>query len=216
MLLKVRYPNRIFLLRGNQENRQKSQDNGFYDECLSKYGNANIWKYFTDVFDYFPLAAIVESKIFCVHSGISPDIETLEQINKIDRIQETPPYGPLRDFLYSKPDDILGWTQAYRPKVNPPYIFGYDITEKFINDNKLNMIIRGNAIEDNGYSWYHKKQTLSICSVPNYAYRFGNKAAIIEFDEYLNNIILQFLPNPIQRRKDQNKDFNRRIPDYFL
>ena len=78
------------------------------------------------------------------------------------------------------------------------------------------MIIRGNAIEDNGYSWYHKKQTLSICSVPNYAYRFGNKAAIIEFDEYLNNIILQFLPNPIQRRKDQNKDFNRRIPDYFL
>ena len=216
LLLKVRYPNRIFLLRGNHENRQISQIHGFYDECLSKYGNANIWKYFTDVFDYLPLAAIVESKIFCVHSGLSPDIETLEQINKLDRIQETPPEGPLKDFLCSYPDDVLGWNQAYRPRINPPYKFGYGITEKFNRDNKLNMLIRGHELFNNGYSWYHKKQILTIFSAPNYTYRFGNKAAIIEFDEYLNNIILQFIPNPIQRRKDQNKDFNRRIPDYFI
>ncbi len=37
---------------------------GFYDECLRKYGNANVWKYFTDLFDYLPLTALVDSKYF--------------------------------------------------------------------------------------------------------------------------------------------------------
>ena len=110
----------------------------------------------------------------------------------------------------------LCWNQAYRPRVNPPYIFGYDITEKFNRDNKLNMIIRGHELDDKGYSWCHYKQTLTIFSGHNYAYRFGNKAAIIEFDEYLKITILQFSPNPIKIRKDQNNDFNRRIPDYFI
>ena len=33
---------------------------GFYDECLRKYGNANVWKTFTELFDYLPLTAVVE------------------------------------------------------------------------------------------------------------------------------------------------------------
>jgi diadenosine tetraphosphatase ApaH/serine/threonine PP2A family protein phosphatase len=36
---------------------------GFYDECLRKYGNANVWKYFTDLFDYLPLTALVEHSV---------------------------------------------------------------------------------------------------------------------------------------------------------
>jgi hypothetical protein len=38
---------------------------GFYDECLRKYGNANVWKYFTDLFDYLPLTALVENQVTC-------------------------------------------------------------------------------------------------------------------------------------------------------
>ncbi len=59
--LKVRFPDRITILRGNHESRQITQVYGFYDECLRKYGNANVWKYFTDLFDYFPLTAVVEN-----------------------------------------------------------------------------------------------------------------------------------------------------------
>jgi serine/threonine-protein phosphatase 6 catalytic subunit len=51
---------------------------GFYDEVLRKYGNANAWKYCTDVFDHLPLAAIIEGKVLCIHGGLSPDIKTID------------------------------------------------------------------------------------------------------------------------------------------
>jgi len=61
--MQVRFPNRITILRGNHESRQITQVYGFYDECLRKYGNPNVWKYFTDLFDYLPLTAIVDGQV---------------------------------------------------------------------------------------------------------------------------------------------------------
>ena len=61
--LKVRYKDRLFLLRGNHESRQMTKVYGFYDECLNKYGNANVWKALTDLFDYFPLAATIDDQV---------------------------------------------------------------------------------------------------------------------------------------------------------
>ena len=61
--LKVRYRDRITILRGNHESRQITQVYGFYDECLRKYGNANVWNFFTDLFDYLPMTALVAEKV---------------------------------------------------------------------------------------------------------------------------------------------------------
>lgn len=70
--LKVRFPNRIHILRGNHESRQITQVYGFYDECLRKYGNANVWKYFTDVFDYLPLSALIENQVRPARPNAAP------------------------------------------------------------------------------------------------------------------------------------------------
>merc|ERR1711973_726628 len=88
--LKVRYPERITILRGNHETRQITQVYTFYDECMKKYGNANAWRYLTDLFDYLPLTALVEDQIFCLHGGLSPSIDTLDHIRLVDRLQEVP------------------------------------------------------------------------------------------------------------------------------
>lgn len=91
---------------------------GFYDECLRKYGNANVWKHFTDTFDYLPMTAVVADRIFCLHGGLSPSIDTLDHARDLDRVQEVPHEGPMCDLVWSDPDDRC----AFHRHTPPPPI----------------------------------------------------------------------------------------------
>ncbi|KAA0201418.1 hypothetical protein HAZT_HAZT007665 [Hyalella azteca] len=104
LALQVRYPDRITLIRGDHESRQITQVYGFYDECLRKYGSSTVWRYCTEIFDYLSLSAIIDGKIFCVHGGLSPSIQSLDHICTIDRKLEVPHDGPMCDLLWSDPE----------------------------------------------------------------------------------------------------------------
>lgn len=203
---KVRYRKRITLTRGNHESRQITQVYGFYDECLRKYGNANVWKYFTDLFDYFPLTAVVENQVFCLHGGLSPQINTIDHIISLDRVQEVPHEGPMCDLLWSDPDDRAGWGISPR---GAGYTFGQDISEQFSQTNGLTLISRAHQLVMEGYNWSHDKRVVTIFSAPNYCYRCGNQAGIMELDAQLEYTFLQFDPAP--RRGEEA--VSKRTPD---
>ena len=207
--LKVRYPDRVTITRGNHESRQITQVYGFYDECMRKYGNAAVWKYFTDLFDYLPLTALIENQIFCLHGGLSPSIDTLDHIRQQDRVQEVPHEGPICDLLWSDPDERCGWGISPR---GAGYTFGKDISEQFNHTNNLTLIARAHQLVMEGYNWTHERHVVTIFSAPNYCYRCGNQAAILEIDENLKYTFLQFDPAP---RKSEPLPV-KKTPDYFL
>lgn len=80
-----------------------------------KYGNTNVWEYFCEVFDYLPISAVIECRIFCVHAGMAPEITTLDQINAIERVGELPSDGAYYNLLWSDLEEgIEGWHGAPR------------------------------------------------------------------------------------------------------
>lgn len=153
---------------------------------MRKYGNVNVWRYFTDLFDLLPLSAVVENSMFGLHGGLSPSLETLDQVRELDRKQEVPHEGPICDLLWSDPDERSGWGISPR---GAGYIFGEDISTKFNHTNGLKLIMRAHQLVINGYSWHHNKNVVTIFSAPNYCYRCGNEAAIMEVDENMNQIL---------------------------
>ena len=220
LVLKVRYKDRITILRGNHESRQITQVYGFYDECQRKYGNSNVWRIFTDLFDYLPMTALVEDRIFCLHGGLSPSIETLDYARGLDRFDEPPHDGPMCDLVWSDPDDRTGWGISPR---GAGFTFGQDITEKFNHKNGLSFIARAHQLVMDGYQWTHKKGVVTIFSAPNYCYRCGNQAAIMEVDDVFDSTegedvynhckFTKFDPAP---REEGWKNNSQRRPDYFL
>ncbi|KAL9316703.1 hypothetical protein ACSQ67_017704 [Phaseolus vulgaris] len=207
----VRYPDRITLIRGNHESRQITQVYGFYDECLRKYGSVNVWRYCTDIFDYLSLSALIENKIFSVHGGLSPAISTLDQIRTIDRKQEVPHDGAMCDLLWSDPEDIVeGWGLSPR---GAGFLFGGSVVTSFNHSNNIDYICRAHQLVMEGYKWMFNNQIVTVWSAPNYCYRCGNVAAILELDGNLNKQFRVFDAAPQESRGTPAK---KPAPDYFL
>ncbi|KAB8342830.1 hypothetical protein FH972_022428 [Carpinus fangiana] len=256
LCLKVRYPDRITLIRGNHESRQITTVYGFYDECIRKYGTANVWRYCCEVFDYLALGALVTGAstqleqidsvmaetgeqeemteedevevlnsqngvisrfprrwpehndgdapsspgpsgtgasgsssgsrntdcgaVFCVHGGLSPLIDTLDKIRLIDRKQEVPHEGAMCDLLWSDPDEIASWGLSPR---GAGFLFGGDIVKQFNHNNNISLIARAHQLVMEGFKEMFDSTIVTVWSAPNYCYRCGNVAAILELSE---------------------------------
>lgn len=220
LVLKLRYPSRIFLLRGNHESRQITQSYGFYNECLNKYATGlgegvAVWKKITGVFDYLSLAAKIDEEIFCVHGGLSPNIQTIEQINLIDRFKEIPHDGPMADLVWSDPETFLQMDENFQVSTRGAgYLFGEEVVKSFCKRNKLKKIFRAHQLCQEGVQEHFNGLLTTVWSAPNYCYRCGNKAVIVEV-----NAVESYYYNTFEESQDYKLKTDRDVlmlnPSYF-
>ena len=107
--LKIEFPDRIFLLRGNHESAYCTVNYGFQAEILRKY-DQEIYQALLQCFNSLPLIAVLNGTFVSMHGGISPEMQNLQQANQINRNQEIPTNGMLCDIVWSDPTDKNPYT----------------------------------------------------------------------------------------------------------
>ena len=164
---KCLYPRAMFLTRGNHEAKSMNRMYGFDGEVRAKYTN-QMAEFFAEIFCFLPLGCVLNAKVLVVHGGLfsRPDV-TLDDLRRIDRNREPPEEGDMCDILWSDPMDEEGLGPSKRGvAVN----FGPDVTEKFLERNNLELLVRSHEMKEEGYEVAHNGKCITIFSAPNYWY----------------------------------------------
>jgi serine/threonine-protein phosphatase PP1 catalytic subunit len=154
---KIKFPQHIFLLRGNHETQAITKMYGFFDEVKRRY-NPPLWRNFCTMFNYMPVSALVDERILCMHGGLSPDLtqKDLSHINtRIQRPCDVPDFGLMCDLLWSDPADpdqqqrrphrigglrnMPGWTDNDR---GVSYKFNEAVVKAFCERHEIDLICR--------------------------------------------------------------------------
>ncbi|KAL3793326.1 hypothetical protein HJC23_003836 [Cyclotella cryptica] len=179
---KIMYPENFFILRGNHESAGINRIYGFYDECKRRY-SIRLWKVFSDVFNCLPVSAIVDEKILCMHGGLSPEMERLQQIADLHRPCDVPDVGLMCDLLWSDPDTgVNGWAENDR---GVSFVFGADVVAAFLEQHDLDLLVRAHQVVEDGYEFFAGRRLVTLFSAPNYCGEFDNAGGMISVDENL-------------------------------
>ncbi len=213
MALKLKYPDQIFLLRGNHEDRAINAVYGFGDECRLRLhedikSSDSVYQAINNAFSWLPLAAIIEEKILCIHGGIGPNIRKLEDLQRISRPIDISQDGAtkdqtvLLDALWSDPtatDTELGYRRNFiRDNGSAESImkFGSDKVQQFLESNKLELIIRGHEIALDGFDTFANSKLITVTSCTNYCGKHNNSACILVVQKTFEIAPKLLLPAP--------------------
>lgn len=179
---KIKYPENFFLLRGNHECANVTRVYGFYDECKRRC-NIKTWKTFIDTFNALPLAAIVAGKIFCVHGGLSPVLNSMDEIRHVSRPTDVPDFGLINDLLWSDPTDSPNeWEDNER---GVSYCYNKVAINKFLNKFGFDLVCRAHMVVEDGYEFFNDRSLVTVFSAPNYCGEFDNWGAVMSVSEGL-------------------------------
>ncbi|KAI9075809.1 hypothetical protein K1719_042295 [Acacia pycnantha] len=205
LALKIEYPENVHLIRGNHEAADINALFGFRIECIERMGeNDGIWAWtrFNQLFNYLPLAALIEKKIICMHGGIGRSIHSVEQIEKLER-PITMDAGSiiLMDLLWSDPTENDS-VEGLRPNARGPGLvtFGPDRVTEFCKKNKLQLIIRAHECVMDGFERFAQGQLITLFSATNYCGTANNAGAILVVGRGLVVVpkLIHPLPPPLQ------------------
>ncbi|KAM0748455.1 Metallo-dependent phosphatase [Meredithblackwellia eburnea MCA 4105] len=196
--LKIWYPNTLFLLRGNHECRHLTDYFTFKLECKHKYSE-KVYDACMESFCTLPLAAVMNKQFLCIHGGLSPELNTLDDLRAINRFREPPTHGLMCDVLWADPLEEFGNEKNSDGFIHNhvrgcSYFFTYTAACQFLERNGLLSIIRAHEAQDAGYRMYRKTKTtgfpsvMTIFSAPNYLDVYNNKAAVLKYENNVMNI----------------------------
>lgn len=134
------------------------------------------------LFEYLPLAATVNNKIFCVHSGIGDNIKTLDDILNIKKPINIYDNQKVIDLLWGCPIGNNLKEEYSGNNVTTPLrkrYFSEDQTLEFMKNNNLDLIIRSHDIVEKGFEKMYNNRVVSICSSTNYCNTHNNDGGII-------------------------------------
>lgn len=168
---------------------------GFTDftKSASSY-DVDIWRSFCNLFNCLPISAIVENKIFCIHGGLSPLLNSMSQIENFIRPMEVPEDGLLCDLLWSDPTvGAEDWEENDR---GTGICFGVRKVEAFCQKFHFDLICRAHQAVMDGYEFPFpdSQSVVTVFSAPNYCYEYDNRAAILHVDKDLYCSFTQIEP----------------------
>lgn len=198
LALALKYPDNIFLLRGNHEFKDICLHYGFHTEITDIYNDDALFSHFLGVMELLPLAAVVNGTIFCVHGGISPNLHKLSDIEEIKR----PPDGSqlLSDIMWSDPATTTEtFSQSRRGSGR---LFGVGAINNFLTENHLTKIIRAHQFIESGVQQFGNGILFTVFSSCNYRYEDSNKCGLVKVKEDGEIEAFAFDALPMLRRRD--------------
>ncbi|KAL7608023.1 serine/threonine-protein phosphatase BSL3 [Lactuca sativa] len=184
LALKVEYPQNVHLIRGNHEAADINALFGFRIECIERMGERDgiwVWHRINRLFNWLPLAALIEKKIICMHGGIGRSINHIEQIENLQRpITMEAGSIVLMDLLWSDPTENDS-VEGLRPNARGPGLvtFGPDRVMEFCNNNDLQLIVRAHECVMDGFERFAQGHLITLFSATNYCGTANNAGAIL-------------------------------------
>jgi protein phosphatase len=175
--LACKFPDRFFLLRGNHESIDICGTYGFQAEILASYTSA-LFSAFCETFAWLPLAAIVNSTLFCVHGGIGPGLEKIARVESIPRPLLSVKDSPLLYALvWADPDpSVVLYGQSARGSC---HTYGVNPVKDFLRENDCTMIIRAHECVKAGVLWHPAMAVVTVFSASNYQQSPPNSSGVV-------------------------------------
>ena len=185
----------------------KEEENQFYynheDMFCYKY-TEKLYESFLDAFSYLPVCSIINKTNFCIHGGLSPRFQQVDQINKqIQRpITSFEDNRLFSDVLWSDPTSSFKTMFGDNPR-GRGYFFNSDATFNFLNVNSLNRIIRGHQCVKHGSRTNFNEKCITVFSASSYSDEFRNKSGILKLNEKDDHIeFITFQPIDRLEKRD--------------
>uniref|UniRef100_A0A183CK13 Serine/threonine-protein phosphatase n=1 Tax=Globodera pallida TaxID=36090 RepID=A0A183CK13_GLOPA len=193
---KVKYPEKVILLRGNHECSAINRSNGLFDEIAQRYGQQHaqlLWKHFNQAFAWLPYVALVGKRILCVHAGLSPTLHSMDQLRKLRRPIADPPNPSLElDLLWA---DAEPGIQGFRANTRGASVmFGEDVVANVRKLLDVSLIVRSHQPVKNGAEFFAENRLITIFSAVSYA-GHDNSGAVLVVDASMNYTTEFFPPN---------------------